>query len=66
MTSTYSPWLQINMEQARREIQTSWSHAERARRRQVAECRQRVLLQLLDSAGFEKSRRQIEPATPAA
>jgi len=44
------------LNRARQEIQNKWTEAERSHRRQLAECRQQVLVRLLSSMPVDKSR----------
>jgi hypothetical protein len=43
------------MNRARQEIQNRWTEAERSHRRQLAECRQQVLAQLLTVVPVDRS-----------
>jgi hypothetical protein len=62
-----NPLVQVNTQQARREIQATWSQAERWRRRQVAEQRQQALVRLLSVAPHEHRAPHRFPASvPAA
>jgi hypothetical protein len=51
--------LQVNVLQARHEIQASWSEVERRQRRRLAEERQRALLTALFSPRQGAERRQL-------
>jgi len=44
------------MNRTRQEIQSRWNEAERIHRRQMAECRQRALLELLSLAPVNRER----------
>ena len=44
------------MNRARQEIQNKWTEAERSHRRQLAECRQQVLVRLLTFESFDRAR----------
>jgi hypothetical protein len=47
---------QEELNRARQEIQNKWNEAERSHRRQLAECRQRALVELLAMTPVNRSR----------
>ena len=47
---------QEELNRARQEIQSKWNEAERSHRRQLAECRQLALVQLLATTPVNRSR----------
>jgi hypothetical protein len=49
------------MNRARQEIQSKWTEAERSHRRQLAECRQQVLVRLLSLIPVDRSRARQVP-----
>ena len=54
--TTQSRFRYEELNRARQEIQTKWTEAERSHRRQLAECRQHVLVRLLSGGPLDKSR----------
>lgn len=66
MRNNHTSRLSATIDHFRREIQTTWSDAERSRRRQIAERRQRALLRLLLDGGGACSPTSRHATVPAA